>query len=364
MDLQLYKKHIADRVRDNINDYIKHVPQPTMIGGGAKSNHERPLGYNNAYTYPSTLATGNVAKAHPLYQHESDSEDDQELVGGGFWKDFGKGVEKGFMGSMKVVGAPVAAAATMAETGDPKKGLDAFKTIKDVAGGAVDLSPQLKKVQKIAKKLKAKAPAVKHMKNEIVNLKKKNKKLDNQVKKAENNIEKMENVVEAAQFKLDRKLQEAHRKSEVLLKNAKQEDKHALKVADDYVKDAMKIEQAVVEELKKQRAPKAARKKRTKVPKGTQKAEVDNLVDSDDEGTPRVELKRLRRAKKVDGGAIPTGRKPRDIPEPTTPYTSRLLKGGARTNKRAEVVRQVMKEKGMKMIEASKYVKEHGLYKK
>lgn len=30
--------------------------------------------------------------------------------------------------------------------------------------------------------------------------------------------------------------------------------------------------------------------------------------------------------------------------------------------KRAEVVRKVMKEKGMKMIEASKYVKEHGLY--
>jgi hypothetical protein len=30
--------------------------------------------------------------------------------------------------------------------------------------------------------------------------------------------------------------------------------------------------------------------------------------------------------------------------------------------KRAEVVKRVMAEKGMKMIEASKYVKEHGLY--
>jgi hypothetical protein len=30
--------------------------------------------------------------------------------------------------------------------------------------------------------------------------------------------------------------------------------------------------------------------------------------------------------------------------------------------KRAEVVKKVMAEKGMKMIEASKYVKEHGLY--
>jgi hypothetical protein len=30
--------------------------------------------------------------------------------------------------------------------------------------------------------------------------------------------------------------------------------------------------------------------------------------------------------------------------------------------KRAEIVRRVMAEKGLKMIEASKYVKEHGLY--
>ena len=37
--------------------------------------------------------------------------------------------------------------------------------------------------------------------------------------------------------------------------------------------------------------------------------------------------------------------------------------GGGRSA-RAEIVKKIMKEKGMKMIEASKYVKEHGLYKK
>jgi hypothetical protein len=37
--------------------------------------------------------------------------------------------------------------------------------------------------------------------------------------------------------------------------------------------------------------------------------------------------------------------------------------GGGRAA-RAEIVKKVMKDKGMKMIEASKYVKEHGLYKK
>jgi len=40
----------------------------------------------------------------------------------------------------------------------------------------------------------------------------------------------------------------------------------------------------------------------------------------------------------------------------------RVVSEGDGRRKRAEVVRRVMKEKGMKMIEASKYVKEHGLY--
>lgn len=41
----------------------------------------------------------------------------------------------------------------------------------------------------------------------------------------------------------------------------------------------------------------------------------------------------------------------------------REVGAGDGRRKRAEVVRKVMAEKGMKMIEASKYVKEHGLYK-
>ena len=39
--------------------------------------------------------------------------------------------------------------------------------------------------------------------------------------------------------------------------------------------------------------------------------------------------------------------------------------GGAKKGRtRHDIVREVMKEKGMKLIEATKYVKEHGLYKK
>jgi hypothetical protein len=38
------------------------------------------------------------------------------------------------------------------------------------------------------------------------------------------------------------------------------------------------------------------------------------------------------------------------------------MEGGDGRKKRAEIVKRVMKEKGLKMIEASKYVKEHHLY--
>jgi len=41
----------------------------------------------------------------------------------------------------------------------------------------------------------------------------------------------------------------------------------------------------------------------------------------------------------------------------------RIVGEGDGRRKRAEVVKKVMAQKGMKMIEASKYVKEHGLYK-
>jgi len=42
-----------------------------------------------------------------------------------------------------------------------------------------------------------------------------------------------------------------------------------------------------------------------------------------------------------------------------------VMKGGAMDGRkrRAEIVKKVMKEKGLKMVEASKFVKEHGLYK-
>jgi hypothetical protein len=45
-----------------------------------------------------------------------------------------------------------------------------------------------------------------------------------------------------------------------------------------------------------------------------------------------------------------------------TDKTGKGMSGGDGRKKRAEIVKKIMKEKGLKMIEASKYVKEHKLY--
>jgi hypothetical protein len=51
-----------------------------------------------------------------------------------------------------------------------------------------------------------------------------------------------------------------------------------------------------------------------------------------------------------------------EMESPKAPKKRRVVGAGDGRRKRAEIVRKVMKEKGMKMIEASKYVKAHGLY--
>ena len=52
-------------------------------------------------------------------------------------------------------------------------------------------------------------------------------------------------------------------------------------------------------------------------------------------------------------------------PEPAPTQTEGLEGSGKkRTNKRAEIVKQIMKEKSLSLIDASKYVKEHNLYQR
>jgi hypothetical protein len=59
----------------------------------------------------------------------------------------------------------------------------------------------------------------------------------------------------------------------------------------------------------------------------------------------------------------PDERPPRPVARPPRPVAPpRYIGSGDGRSARAEIVKKVMAEQGMKMIEASKYVKEHGLY--
>jgi hypothetical protein len=60
---------------------------------------------------------------------------------------------------------------------------------------------------------------------------------------------------------------------------------------------------------------------------------------------------------KKEGGAVRTKRE-----KHSEKYKGVVAHGKKKVNKRAEIVRKIMKEKGLKMIDASKYVKAHNLY--
>jgi hypothetical protein len=67
--------------------------------------------------------------------------------------------------------------------------------------------------------------------------------------------------------------------------------------------------------------------------------------------------KKLGLGRKKGGKNMPLG----EMVESSVPLGAGMS-GGKRVNKRAEIVKKVMREKGMKMIEASKYVKANKLY--
>jgi hypothetical protein len=71
-----------------------------------------------------------------------------------------------------------------------------------------------------------------------------------------------------------------------------------------------------------------------------------------------------KRAEMVEGTVMPTGKGHKKNALEVAPKIEAKMGAGDGRKKRAEIVKRIMKEKGMKMIEASAYVKAHNLYKK
>jgi hypothetical protein len=88
-----YNEMIANRLLDNVEESIQNLPAPTMFGG--KRPRKWVLPGSTEYDYPATLAVGSLDGKM------------SDVMGGSFWKDFGKGFKKGFVGTAKAV-APFA----------------------------------------------------------------------------------------------------------------------------------------------------------------------------------------------------------------------------------------------------------------
>jgi hypothetical protein len=80
--------------------------------------------------------------------------------------------------------------------------------------------------------------------------------------------------------------------------------------------------------------------------------------------TPTMGLSQVRGGQRMVGGHCPSLSHTRETVDGSGKAKKKRAPASASDGrrKRAEVVKRVMREQGLKMIEASKYVKEHGLY--
>ena len=94
----------------------------------------------------------------------------------------------------------------------------------------------------------------------------------------------------------------------------------------------------------------------------TMKVAVPSAMDSDPSATAGgVSAGGVSAGGVSGGGVIDTIG---DIAKTVAPFAPLLLAAGKPSNARHEIVKRIMKEKGLSLIDASKHVKEHGLYKK
>jgi predicted RNase H-like HicB family nuclease len=92
--MQEYNNGISSTLMRNVyKGILNGQPQPNMLGGKRARLH--PKAGLTQYDYPSTLAVGTRAIHQP------------NLLGAGFWQDFGKGFKQGLVGTAQVA-APIA----------------------------------------------------------------------------------------------------------------------------------------------------------------------------------------------------------------------------------------------------------------
>jgi hypothetical protein len=382
-----YNRMISSRILGNVDGMIDNVPQPTMFGGKRQRDFVLPM--SGDYEYPATLAVGHLNTAGM-----------PRTLGGSFWTDFG---EKEYLdedhdqytmeGGAYYMGQDGQIHSTGMIGADPRTWTP--RNPRKV-GGKFNLGKALKPVAPIAKEL-GMTLAKEGIKEGVKSYAKSGGR-----RRRKSNVLKS---VGKAMGSVGRELAPVAR--EVFRDVIVPEGKRALR---DYIRNMGKKPEG--EEVAGGSKPpqSSSDKIRMMVGKNYKKFKLDRvenpsadliarygkkprkprakkqLIIEDDEEMEMMPTKKARkpRAKKqliieeddeedMDGGALIRDF-PREFhsslyPPALASYTAGRdafgrgrAKGGARGGARGAIVKEVMAKHGLSLPEASKFVKEHGLY--
>ena len=365
--MEHYNRLVADHLLDNVDRMIDRVPQPQMLGGKRERQYVLPGQTSYDYAERSLGVQG-----HPddtLWDDEGGN--DEELGGkrpSKFWRDFGRGFETGFSKTLEM-GLPLVMAAAGRKKGmhQTYNGGAVFEdgsstpriTPRNKRGGKVNIGKVFKQIGKEVKPLAERAykeillPEAK---------KRANKYFDKNIsapapvsapapemavasasgrrRGGKVNVGKVFKQIGKTLAPVGKALKPVAEKAfrEILLPEAK---KRANAYFDSRMASSAPVEMAV------ESAAGRGRRRHRKIP------HYDSESDSDEE------------SEYGEGGALlmdhPGEFHSHHYPKGLASYKAK--KGGKRApSARGAIVSRVMKEKGLSLPEASKYVKEHGLY--
>jgi hypothetical protein len=342
--MQEYNNGIAHTVLANIHKSIERTAQPTMFGGDRPRKH--PKAGLVSYDYPATLAVGSATRQ-------------PDLLGAGFWKDFGHGFKQGLVGSATVA-APIVgelakdAAASYLRGGVARKRGGKYSVGKFFKDAGDVLHPIYKEVAPVAKDvavsvakdaiksyLQSGGAMVRNRPDQYTTGSYPKALMSYQPEshmyggyESESDDEDMMGGDLKHYWKAVKKLQK--------------KDKISVKEARKLIKDKMAPY-----------TPSPPKKRRAKKSKKSVKDAIADLVESHTLGAGRHNY--LDDAVKVSKAVAPfvplllaAGRKNKEMTLPKSAHKRYMARG--------EMVSGIMRDKGLSLPEASKYIKDHGLY--
>lgn len=373
-----YNQNIANRILDSQRRFIEDYPQPTMMGGVRAREYALPV--STDFDYPSTLAVGRVSGKYPL------------TLDGSFWGEALSGgmSERAFNKSLSKVGKKAIPVGSRIAEKQGKKALEKFLSgsgyeydedeMEEMEGGEYSSSDEEcecedgegmcggKKRYGVSRFVKdlgkiSKAVGLKQFLKPIAqaSTKKAVEKIEGagkkkygvsrfvkdlgKVSKAVGAKQFLKPIAEASTKKAVEKIEGSGRRGRpskmktavMSMEDLGMEGGKKRYGVSRFVKDLGKISKAV-----------GAKQFLKPIAQALTKKAVEKISGAGRRGRPRK------------GGALLSG-EDSGLSGHYPKSQSTAYSGGAR-KARAEIVKKVMKEKGLSLPMASKYVKEHGLY--